>query len=796
MVLLISRMMSPPLLLRFLLCLLAPQPEQDDHLRSLVESLRSDSAAERDEAELKLFKLGKVVVPTLERVSADKDPEVGIRVKRLLRMIQVRETVPTRLRVAIRGIEDRLAVESDGAWVDAFHQAINFAHRPEIRQDGLEVEDVDFLAARALRGSRSEGSTSRFAEAAWVLGLRSAIPELVRLMGSPDPNDGQVARRALVLLQADEAVPALLKLMEGGDPALSAVAQRTLVELGALQAGPALITLLRNSRPHVRENAAVALGDLRLPDAAGPLIARLATPDPVAQKYCIRALGLLKTQAAVPALMKLLESPAAELASEAASALGAIGAKEAAPPLLQVLDKPGTREAAIEALGRLGRSEDAAAIARNLESDNQEVVRAAVGALGRLGARSHAPAIRKLLASASASAAVRKDAALALGAFRDAASMPALAEVLDHDEIRSAAFKAIEMMGPRVEDHSLIGLLENPKMSEPVRRAAALLLARQGGPAAWEALLAVARRPHEIAQVRWTAVFSFCNSPDERHFVPLVELLKDADMVVRMHAAYALGARGDRKAVPALSARMDDPQEDPDVKGACALALGVLNDPTIVRTLLRHWDDPKCSFWGASGLARQRAPEAVPALLKMLVSENPWATPHWARALRTLDRQAGLDALRGLLTVEDRFRRGAVAQGLCILGSEEGVATLLTEARRNPKLRLTALNALRKPEIWDRLELRFVPLEFLDQAIPRDEAIERATGLRIERDPWETPKTTTFGGIRQDWMSALDVLALHENGWILEEGKIRILGRGQEFRYWTEWAAARAGKPR
>jgi len=787
------------LVVNLALCLQAPQPGQDDLLHRLVEKLRSDSVAERNDAERELFRLGKgmVAVEALVKAASDKDIEVASRAKRVLRMIKVRETVPARLRAAFPGIEDRLAVdEDDRAWGGALFSVVNFAHRPEIFRDSLEVEDADFLVARALRGSRSEGGSSQVAAAAWVLGLRSAIPELVRLMGSPDPNDGQIARRALVLLQADEAVPSLLKLVEEGDPARSAIARRTLVELGALQAGPALIALLRDPRPHVRENAAMALGDLRIREAAGPLVERLAAQDPIDGKSCIRALGLLEAQAAVPALMKLLESPAAELASEAATALGAIGAKEAAPLLLKALEEPRAREAAIEALGRLGRAQDAGAVARHLESADEGVVRSAVGALGRLGDRSHTPALRKLLLSASASAAVRKEAAVALGALGDAASMPALVEALDHDEIRGAAFKAIGRLNPQGEVHSLVALLENPEKSESARRAAALLLARQGCPAAWEALLAVARRPEENAEVRQTAVFSLSGSSDERHFAPLVELLRDKDLIVRMSAAKALGARGEQKALPALCARMDDPNESSDVKGACALALGALNDPAIVRPLLRRLDDPRTAYWCAFGLGRQRATEAVPGLLKMLVSENPWGTPHWARAFRTLDRQAGLAALRGLLTVEDRWRRGAVAQGLCVLGSEEGVSTLLREARRNPKLRLTVLNALRKPEIWDRLELRFVPLEFPDLSIPREEAIELATGLPLERNPWETPKTTMFFGVRRDWMSALDVLDLHEEGWILEEGKIRILGRGQEFRFWTEWAASRAGKPR
>src|SRR5262245_43782126 len=59
---------------------------------------------------------------------------------------------------------------------------------------------------------------------------------------------------------------------------------------------------------------------------------------------------------------------------------------------------------------------------------------------------------------------------------------------------------------------------------------------------------------------------------------PLVQALKDPSPAIREGAAAALGASGQRGAVPALRERLEDRAENPLVRGAAARALGQIGD--------------------------------------------------------------------------------------------------------------------------------------------------------------------------------------------------------------------------
>jgi HEAT repeat protein len=65
----------------------------------------------------------------------------------------------------------------------------------------------------------------------------------------------------------------------------------------------------------------------------------------------------------------------------------------------------------------------------------------------------------------------------------------------------------------------------------------------------------------------------------------LVGALRSGRPQGRRRAARALGAQGDRRAVPALIAALED--ADPGVRYEAVLALDVLNDPAALPSLIR-----------------------------------------------------------------------------------------------------------------------------------------------------------------------------------------------------------------
>src|SRR4051812_16791112 len=104
-------MIAPALLLALAL--------QDPTPRALVEKLRSEDPAERDEAARKLKAIGRPAVRDLEEAARDRDVDVSSRAKRIIRVIGVAEKLTPALKTALPGIEERLA--SDGeTWTTEF----------------------------------------------------------------------------------------------------------------------------------------------------------------------------------------------------------------------------------------------------------------------------------------------------------------------------------------------------------------------------------------------------------------------------------------------------------------------------------------------------------------------------------------------------------------------------------------------------------------------------------------------------------------------------------------------------
>jgi HEAT repeat protein len=183
--------------------------------------------------------------------------------------------------------------------------------------------------------------------------------------------------------------------------------------------------------------------------------------------------------------------------------------------------------------------------------------------------------------------AVREDAAVTLGAYKDVRAIEPLIGVLrDEDRaVRQAAVGALQAIGkPAVE--SLGRCLDDPSLQ--VQEAAAAVLALHA---------------------------------DARVLQPLAAALASSDWIVRMHAAKAIGRIGNLDAVALLVPLLQDKVKAVRAEAASALAaIGTASIPSLVQAL-RH-DDWLVRLHAVEALGKLRSPDAVEPLLFALFNDH------------------------------------------------------------------------------------------------------------------------------------------------------------------------------
>ena len=139
--------------------------------------------------------------------------------------------------------------------------------------------------------------------------------------------------------------------------------------------------------------------------------------------------------------------------------------------------------------------------------------------------------------------------------------------------------------------------------------------------------------------------------------------------------AQALGLLGDRTAIPALKAVLEDRSEVEFVRSRAALALAQLGDPAGRAHLITMLDSslPAMQVMGMAGLAQLRDPEIAGYLNAALESpfDEVWVTA--VTLMPSLGPATALPMMRARLESPNEVmcRRGALAMGY--LGSDDGV---------------------------------------------------------------------------------------------------------------------------
>ena len=180
----------------------------------------------------------------------------------------------------------------------------------------------------------------------------------------------------------------------------------------------------------------------------------------------------------------------------------------------------------------------------------------------------------------------------------------------------------------------------------------ALFLDRQDGPSAAQREAALAKGLNDSdARVRQFAATLL--GQWERHIDPgpLVSLLSDPDLGVRLRAARALGRLGDGRALPGLLEALG--QSDDLIAGEAADALAHLGRPALqplAGVLTDH--DPHVRWHAAKALAQMAAPQAADALISALSDEDFGVRWLAAKGLAAMGLRAVIPLLRTLRAKE------------------------------------------------------------------------------------------------------------------------------------------------
>jgi HEAT repeat protein len=184
---------------------------------------------------------------------------------------------------------------------------------------------------------------------------RPAIEALTAVL-----QDGAYQRRVLAVNRLAEigdasVVPVLIRLLSDADNLVRTAGANALASIGDARAVPGLLGLLTDKDPNVRVASAAALGSIADPSAVDQLLPLLTDAHWEVRATALEALGRLHDHRARDAMVDRLQDEDREVREKAAEALGLLGSPEAIGPLtLALLDPESTvRQSTTLALQRL-----------------------------------------------------------------------------------------------------------------------------------------------------------------------------------------------------------------------------------------------------------------------------------------------------------------------------------------------------------------------------------------------------------------------------------------------------------
>ncbi|MBI4616513.1 MAG: HEAT repeat domain-containing protein [Planctomycetes bacterium] len=233
------------------------------------------------------------------------------------------------------------------------------------------------------------------------------------------------------------------------------------------------------------------------------------------------------------------------------------------------------RRVAAEEIGRLGREEGIASLARAASGDADEAVRvASAAAIGTIGGRRAAGELARLLAS-SPDEWVRVEAAGGLARSVAPEDGPVLVDLFlaePQDGVRAGLVAAIARTGDADAARRLAGALAEGRLDPTGRMRALELLARLGAPVPVEVLLAEIRGgPPIVQRAALDALAAVAREESYPHLRGVYE--SERDLELRTWALEAMSRLGPGPAADHLERVARDAGAPPELRAAAVLFL-------------------------------------------------------------------------------------------------------------------------------------------------------------------------------------------------------------------------------
>ena len=458
-------------------------------------------------------------------------------------------------------------------------------------------------------------------------------------------------------------IPALERAAADQSDVVRAGSMMALGKLGGLTDFAVLYRGVRDDSPLVRRAALLGLAYLGTPDVAPILMTSMADvrEDSQVRAFAAAGLGLLGNEGAVPFLAEILADAGESLDVRGAAALG-----------LSLL--PGD-EARMHLLDMLGRTREP-----------QELRALAATAIGRHGDFSAVPPLLRALRDKSVD--VRRSAALALGAvrYRSAAQDALEAALASHREW--AAADALSESARRAMEETIADLTARAE-----REASRIKSIERG---AVRALLHSAEKDSDQQVQAFSLVSLGEIGSSEAH--PLIgRILGMKSHRLQAWAGVAAGVSGETSFVPYLLAAYRRKGADPSVRGAMAIALGLLRDRSsaeeLAETALDPGADPDLRGYAVLSLGMMWDPRANDVLDRILRTKgNPSLHRSAAIVLGLTGRSdSGARLVHLMEETNDLFVKASVTIALGYLRDRTVAEALAKEAADPSKPHLARL---------------------------------------------------------------------------------------------------------
>ena len=645
--------------------------------------------------------------------------------------------------------------------------------------------------ARKLLGHAEAGVRADAAGLLADLEEDAAVPDLLRLAKDDAPEVRAAALGGLGTHGDRSVVPILAAALKDPAAEVRLSALEGVIRFNAKEAAPSLPALLEDPDALVRERAHQAFWTFKEAYDAKSLVPLLATGEPAVQAPVLRMLAELGSAELAPRVLPLLGSDAPGVRQAAVSALGAWGIPEARdairkleedpdvqvrrsvflvlsgekPRVLAAIRDPQLRDLAVGIAGQSKMAEAVPDLRRLMDEAEPWILPHVLGALADLGARDLVPLLMQMLEEEG----TRHTATSLLGRLGTREAIPALVRRCDPDRHDGTLFEALGALKVTIED-----LEPQLRGEDPAdRRRGILVLQRVRPPGAAGRIAPLVADPDPGVRLQVLSALGEFGDPAQVG-AAAERLIADADPRLRSAAMFHLmSSRGDA-AIPAVRRLLEDPA--PAVRRDAIRRLSGAWTPDDAPRLVGFLRDEETACAAVEVLGAVGAREAVPELLRHLEA-RPCGEA--AEALARLGAREAVPVLEKLLAQGSEF--DGLSAALCRLGSAAGAPRLVASYH---DLRFP-LNALRSPELWERLRTTRLPGPLKGGCRDVLASVGKAAGLAVEFQADD----------RREWKveiaAGTPILeAIEQSRWIyvvLEADRIRVLDDVAERRFWHAW---------